>query len=179
MLTYAEPYTTSSRPHSISRPHLIQAPCFASARAQILTRGARGHAGAPASSSRTNRNEHFPDELLEIAALWQRFKGDGGGSRGDRGGGGASRSEGGLGLFDILLEYDRAEEERFVFVSQLTEVQRYVSMSPCICIYTYTYRICSELGLGQTSSCYDVLRHIMQRYLSPGMYVPTRAGRQV
>ncbi len=69
------------------------------------------------------------------------------------GGGGASRSEGGLGFFDVLLEYDRAEEkERFVFVSQLTEVQRYVSMSPCVCTYAYTYRICSELGLGQTSS---------------------------
>jgi hypothetical protein len=98
-------------------------------------------------------NEHFPDELLEIAALWQRFKGGGGGSRGNGGWVGASRSEGGLVFFDMLLQYDRAEEEeRFVFVSQLTEVQRYVSMSPCICIYTYTYRICSELGLGQTSS---------------------------
>ena len=62
-------------------------------------------------------------------------------------GGGASHSEGGLGFFDMLLEYDRAEEEeRFVFVSQLTEVQRYVSMSPCVCTYTSTYRICSELG---------------------------------
>jgi hypothetical protein len=99
-------------------------------------------------------NEHFQDELLEIAALWQRLKGEGEGGGGSRGGrGGASRSEGGLDFFDMLLEYDRAEEEkRFVFVSQLTEVQRYVSMSPCICTYTYTYRICSELGLGQTSS---------------------------
>ena len=34
---------------------LIQVPCFTSARVHILTRGARGHAGAPASSSRTNR----------------------------------------------------------------------------------------------------------------------------